>query len=81
MLDQRRRRWADFVHYVILVQMFCVCWGATEPALVDVDLRRNPLLWTLTMLRMHPIALCAHNVYSANHSDPPTLITTYSKTV
>ena len=35
-------------------------------------LRRTPLLWTLTMLRMRAIALCAHNAYSANHDDRPT---------
>ena len=29
--------------------------------------------WTLTMLPMRAIALCAHNVYSANHDDPHTL--------
>ena len=29
---------------------------------------------TLTMLRMRAIEFCAHNVYSANHDDTPTLI-------
>ena len=37
-------------------------------------LRRTILQWTLTILRLRAIALCAHNIYSANHDDPSTLM-------
>ena len=43
-------------------------WVVVVHSTIIFTLRRIPLLWTLTMLRMRNIALCAHNVYSANHT-------------
>ena len=40
--------------------------------------RRRRLLSTLAMLRMRAIALCAHNVYTANFDDILTLKITIS---
>ena len=36
MLDPRRRRWADVVSMLIVIQMFCVCWNI-----------KHLVLWTM----------------------------------
>ena len=39
----------------------------------NIHIAADPLLLRLLMLHMRAIALCAHNVCSANHDEPPTL--------
>ena len=41
----------------------------------NIYITAEPTLWMLTMLRrsMRVIVMCPHDVYLANHDDPPTL--------
>ena len=37
----------------------------------NIHIAAVPLLWILAMLCIRAIALCTHNVYPANHDNPP----------